>query len=74
MHTHEKIRKTIRRTINDPKIAEKMTPKYPLGCKRMTPSDSYLQTFNLSHVSLQTGGIRCGLLFYFTDDNCFSEN
>ena len=44
-------------SVNDPITAEKLTPKFPLGCKRMTPSDLYLQSFNEDHVHLCTANI-----------------
>ena len=29
--------------IQDPKLREKMIPNYEIGCKRITPSDTYLK-------------------------------
>ena len=43
--------------IKDEAVREKLTPKFPLGCKRITPSDDYLATFNESFVKLVTGKI-----------------
>ena len=35
-------------------LAAALTPAYPLGCKRWTPSDHYLRTFTRSNVALVT--------------------
>jgi cation diffusion facilitator CzcD-associated flavoprotein CzcO len=35
--------KHVRDVVKDQKIAEKLTPDFDLGCKRITPSDTYLQ-------------------------------
>ena len=42
------------KVVKDPEIAKKLTPKYDMGCKRITPSDTYLQSFNLPNVHLIT--------------------
>jgi len=51
---------SLRQTIEDPWTAEALIPTYPLGCKRIIVSDSYLQTFNLPHVTLvaEEGGVK----------------
>lgn len=46
-----------RQTVKDPEVCEKLIPKYPMGCKRITPSDHYLPTFNKPNVKLVTEGI-----------------
>ena len=48
---HYIIKGHIKRVVKDPALAEKLTPNYDLGCKRITPSDTYLQV-RLSHYSL----------------------
>ena len=48
---HYIIKGHIKRVVKDPALAEKLTPNYDLGCKRITPSDTYLQV-RLSHDSL----------------------
>jgi len=45
--------------INDPVICDKLTPRFEMGCKRITPSNNYLQSFNRDNVSLVTEGIKC---------------
>ena len=40
---HHIIKGHIKRVVKDPALAEKLTPNYDLGCKRITPSDTYLQ-------------------------------
>lgn len=42
----------------DADLAKKLTPDYMPGCKRMTPSDGYLKTFNKEHVDLVTDEIQ----------------
>ena len=43
--------------IKDKNLLEKLTPTFPLGCKRITPSDDYLATFNKPFVTLITDKI-----------------
>ena len=40
---HHVIKGHIKRVVKDQALAEKLTPNYDLGCKRITPSDTYLQ-------------------------------
>jgi cation diffusion facilitator CzcD-associated flavoprotein CzcO len=40
--------------VSDPGLREKLTPDYPLGCKRILISDNFYQTFNRANVSLVT--------------------
>ena len=40
---HHMIKLHIKRVVKDQELAEKLTPSYDLGCKRITPSDTYLQ-------------------------------
>ncbi|MCW4352621.1 NAD(P)/FAD-dependent oxidoreductase [Hoyosella sp. YIM 151337] len=47
----------LRRQVHDPVVREKLTPKYPLGCKRPSFSNDYLSTFNRANVFLETNGI-----------------
>lgn len=46
-----------KRSIQDPNLARRMIPTHPLGCKRVTPSDKYLKTFNRKNVRLVTDSI-----------------
>ncbi|MEU8890847.1 NAD(P)/FAD-dependent oxidoreductase [Streptomyces sp. NPDC048442] len=46
------IRARVDAVVTDPQTAEKLKPWYRYMCKRPTFSDSYLQTFNLPHVTL----------------------
>ena len=41
----------------DGETAKKLTPSYEVGCKRITPSNGYLQSFNRDNVTLVTDGI-----------------
>ena len=49
----EKVRKLftghINKTVKNPETAKKLTPTYDMGCKRITPSDTYLQV----HICMQ---------------------
>jgi cation diffusion facilitator CzcD-associated flavoprotein CzcO len=42
---------------NRPELWEKLTPKYPAGCKRVTISDDIFTALALSNVTLETNGI-----------------
>lgn len=44
----------LRRAVKDPVTRDKLTPRYSLGCKRPSFSNSYLQTFNRPNVHLET--------------------
>ena len=41
----------------DSETAKKLTPSYEVGCKRITPSNHYLQSFNRDNVTLVTNAI-----------------
>ena len=43
--------------VRDPEVRAKLLPRYTLGCKRPTPSNTYLRTFNRPNVSLVTAPI-----------------
>jgi len=38
---HKQARRNVRKVVKDPVTAAKLTPSYSLGCKRITPSDTY---------------------------------
>lgn len=46
------VRDKIRAIVKDPKVADLLTPKDILGCKRLCSDTHYYQTFNRSNVSL----------------------
>ncbi|MEL6343453.1 MAG: NAD(P)/FAD-dependent oxidoreductase [Myxococcota bacterium] len=48
------VRAWMARQVTDPDIRRKLLPTYTLGCKRPTPSNTYLKTFNRPHVRLVT--------------------
>ena len=50
-------RRLLAKQVRDPEVREKLTPKYGLGCKRPSISNSYLPTFNRDNVYLQTDPI-----------------
>jgi cation diffusion facilitator CzcD-associated flavoprotein CzcO len=43
--------------VQDPVVRDKLTPRYPLGCKRPSFHNEYLQTFNRPDVHLETNAI-----------------
>jgi cation diffusion facilitator CzcD-associated flavoprotein CzcO len=47
-------RKFLEQEVEDPVLREKLTPRYPLGCKRPTFHNEYLATFNRADVHLET--------------------
>ncbi len=46
-----------KRKIKDPELRAKLTPDYPIGCKRVLLSDDYYDTINRDNVELVTDGI-----------------
>jgi cation diffusion facilitator CzcD-associated flavoprotein CzcO len=48
------VRTWMNRQVNDPATRAALVPTYTLGCKRPTPSNTYLKAFNRPHVSLIT--------------------
>ncbi len=49
----ELFREMVRRTVDDPDVAESLSPRgYPLGCKRPVLDTSYFETFNRDNVTL----------------------
>ena len=54
-------REMVRRTVNDPELAEALSPRgFPIGCKRPVIDSSYFETFNRDNVTLvdlRKGGI-----------------
>ena len=45
-------------TITDPVLKAKLTPDYPIGCKRILVSDDYYQALARDNVELVTEGVR----------------
>ena len=43
--------------VKDKEVADKLLPRYELGCKRITPSDTYLKAYNNPNVHLITDKI-----------------
>ena len=41
----------------DKQLAERLTPNFQLGCKRITPHDTYMEAFNSPNVHLETSPI-----------------
>ena len=51
-------RRSIRRRVTDPRLADALTPTYTLGCKRILISNAWYPMFNRPNVELVTEGIR----------------
>lgn len=49
--------KHLENQVRDPVTRAKLTPRYGLGCKRPSVSNTYLKTFNRDNVALVTEGI-----------------
>ncbi len=47
----------LKSTLHDQELVDKMTPDYPMGCKRILQSQDYVPCFNKAHVHLWTEGI-----------------
>jgi cation diffusion facilitator CzcD-associated flavoprotein CzcO len=50
-------RRQLAKQVHDPVVREQLTPKYGLGCKRPSISNTYLPAFNRENVTLQTNPI-----------------
>ncbi len=50
-------RKLLTKSVPDPELREKLTPDYPIGCKRVLISDNFFTSLNRENVSLLTEGI-----------------
>jgi len=48
----------LRRSVADPVLREKLTPRYVMGCKRILVSDDYLPALTRENVDVITSGIR----------------
>lgn len=46
------VKKRIRERINDPELAEKLTPQYPFAAKRLCVDTEYFEIFNRDNVTL----------------------
>ncbi len=42
----------MRRAVHDPEVQQKLTPDYPMGCKRILISDDYWEAVNRSNVKI----------------------
>ncbi len=47
-------RRHLERQVKDPVVREQLTPKYAVGCKRPSFSNTYLKAFNRANVRLET--------------------
>jgi cation diffusion facilitator CzcD-associated flavoprotein CzcO len=52
-----RLRAYIRSQVHDPELADKLTPRYALGCKRPSFHNTYLKTYNRPNVTLETDPI-----------------
>lgn len=53
----EMARKHLERQVKDPVLRAKLTPDYPVGCKRILASDSFFPALQRDHVSVITDSI-----------------
>lgn len=54
----ENVSKSMRTRLgNDPELSEKLIPKFPLGCRRVTPGHGYLEALTRSNVTVETSPI-----------------
>ncbi len=53
----EQARAYVREQVDDPELARKLTPSYPIGCKRPGFHNTYLATYNRENVALETDPI-----------------
>ncbi len=51
-------RRMLKRAVKNPSLRAKLTPDYPIGCKRLLLSNDYLPTMARRDVELVTDGIR----------------
>lgn len=79
----EFVREKIREIVKDPKVAELLSPRGAIGCKRMCVDTGYYATFNRSNVTLidvrenpideiTKTGVRVGLDHYDLDSLVFA--
>ena len=54
---HNLARKWYASQMKNPELLEKLLPKFPMGSKRVTPSDEYITTYNKPFVKLVTDTI-----------------
>ncbi len=52
-------RKLLRTSVPDPSMRDKLTPDYPIGCKRVLISDEFFSSLTRNNVNLVTGEIEC---------------
>jgi cation diffusion facilitator CzcD-associated flavoprotein CzcO len=56
-------------TIKDPALRAKLTPDYPIGCKRILFDNTYYRALSRPNVAVETGGIKeVGETYVVTDD------
>ena len=51
---HSLARKWYFMKVKDPELIDKLMPKFPMGSKRVTPSDEYIASYNKPNVNLVT--------------------
>ncbi|MFC1688923.1 flavin-containing monooxygenase [Pseudomonadota bacterium] len=52
-------KRLLNKHIRDPDLRERLTPDYPIGCRRVLISDDYYPALNRENVDLVTQGIEC---------------
>ena len=66
------VKDKIRARINDPAVADKLMPQYPLGAKRLCVDSEYFEMFNRDNVSLVD--LREGAIDGFTEQGLMLAN
>ena len=56
-YVHRLARRHLERTVNDPELRGKLTPDYPVGCKRVLLSDDFLPALLRDNVDLVTDSV-----------------
>lgn len=56
-YVHHMVHKHLRQHVSNPVLAEKLTPDYEIGCKRLLLSDDFLPALQRDNVTLVTEGI-----------------
>lgn len=51
-------RRHLRAQVKDPKLQDRLTPRYAAGCKRILLADDYYPAFNRPNVTLESGAVR----------------
>ena len=51
------VKRNLRKSVSDPQLRSKLTPDYPVGCKRLIFSNTFYEAIQRDNVHLETNGI-----------------